>query len=203
MSQFLKYIKENTLKHINFQTNRQYGVTLFDLLIALSIAIIVLSVGVPSFTNAMAKAESRHVSHTSHRMLAAARETAMDLDRKVKFCGINQELKCSKTSFSQLAIFVDFNENHALDDDDTLILVRDVNYSGQTKLSASFGRTYIQFNKDGSASQAGSLIYCHPNKPQFSSRITVSMPGRAYKGRDLNGDGIVELSSGKPITCTT
>ncbi len=192
---------ENTMKYQKYGKLPQIGFTLFDALITLAIISILLSLGIPAFSDFLAKAESRHVSHTTHRMLAAARESAMDLERKIKFCGIDKTLECTNEGFSQLAIFVDYNKDSILDDNDTLILVRDLSYSGNSKLSASLGKKYIQFKEDGSASQAGSIIYCHPSYVHFSSRITVSMPGRSYIARDLNGDGIVELTSGKPISC--
>ena len=177
------------------------GFSLFDLLISMAIISMTLTFGAPALKQVFAKSETSHAKQITRRMLAMARQTAINEGIRVKVCGINNEKSCTRSSFTTLAIFIDENKNHKVDQEEKVIRYQDIDYSGKTKLSASLARKYIQFNPRGSASQAGSFIFCDSRYPNYASRVTVSMAGRSYVGLDLDNDGLVETASGDPIRC--
>ena len=180
---------------------KQIGMSVLDVIITLALIGILTSLATPALTAALAKSESLSVQFTIRRALAAAREFAINSESPVRICGINEEYECVKENFKTLAIFHDPNNDKVVDITEELIVVRDLNYDAFLKLGASLGRKYIQFNQDGSSSQAGSFIYCNKNFLNYSARVTVSMPGRAYIATDKDGDGYVELTNGDRISC--
>lgn len=184
----------NTLTH-------HQGFTLLELLICLSIAALLLGIGIPSFSNIKASMQSYAVQSSLRRTLAAARDFALSSHQTVTLCGINTQFECVDNNFKEIAIFVDKDRDAVLTDDEHIFFVSQLDYSGELTLKAALRRKYIRFKKEGSAEQAGSFVYCHAKHKTTSLRITVSMSGRSYSGKDLDGDGIVELTSGLPISC--
>ncbi|WP_086931194.1 GspH/FimT family pseudopilin [Agarilytica rhodophyticola] len=177
------------------------GLTLAELLICLSIVALLIGVGIPSFSSIQARMQSYVLTSTLARSLAAARDFALSSNSTVTLCGINQQQECVANDFKEISIFIDRDKNAAITDNEHIFLISSLDYSGQLNLRAALRRHYIRFKKEGSAEQAGSFIYCHAKYHTASSRITVSMSGRSYIGRDLDGDGIVDMTSGSPISC--
>lgn len=175
--------------------------TLIEILTALAILSILSLISLPFISESMGRAERDQTTAMTRRMLSLAREWAISLERDVKICGLDENLNCNKVGFHQLAVFVDLNNDGALDDDDTLIAVKQIRFDGQRNLWSS-NKHYMQFKHGGNVSHAGSFIYCHPIKPELSSRVTVNTAGRTYIARDLNDDGVVETASGEAIDCS-
>ena len=177
------------------------GFTLIELFTVMAITAILAAIGLPSFSAYLAKAESKTTISQLRQMAALSRESATRLRRVVTFCGIDETGECVKTNFTQLVSFIDLDNNKTLDDADEILLLNDIKIDAELTLKATYGRSYIRFKYNGSAQQAGSFIYCDAQYPQASGRITTSLSGRTYIGRDRDGDGRVELTSGDPITC--
>lgn len=180
---------------------RQLGFTLLDLLIALAILSLLTNLAIPNLISSLEKSKAKSLTASVRSAIALARTKAITTEQTVSVCGLHNNNECTNTQFTQIAVFVDKNKNGQIDDGENVLLLNDLQYSGQLRLGASFGRDYIRFKKDGSAQQAGSFTYCNPQYPTHSTRVTISMPGRLYVARDLDGDGIVENSDGSPVRC--
>lgn len=183
------------------KTTNAHGFTLYELLICMAIMGFIVGIAVPNLIQLFIKFESDTLKSQIRMGLSSARNHSISLGKTVTLCGINSNSECSRIGFKEMAIFVDDNNNHTIDEDEKLIAISDIKYRGQLYLRASFGRSFIQFKNDGSTKQSGSFIYCSPKHPHVASRITVSMAGRTYIGKDLDGDAIVEYTSGRPILC--
>ncbi|MDO6424688.1 GspH/FimT family protein [Saccharophagus degradans] len=177
------------------------GFTLLDLLIALAILSLLINLATPNLTSSLEKSKSKSLTVNIRSAIALARTKAITTEQTVSICGLQNNNECTKNQFTQIAIFVDKNKNGRIDEAENVLLLNDLQYTGQITLGASLGRKYIRFKKDGSAQQAGSFTYCNPNHPTYSSRVTISMMGRLYTAKDLDNDGIVENSDGSPISC--
>jgi len=177
------------------------GFTLFELLICLTIVTILIGTGVPGMFNLKAQYESRALTSSIRKMLIVARQYAVAENRRITLCGIDAREHCNNENFRHIAVFFDHNSNHLLDGPDKIIAISGLNYSGELTLRASLRSQHISFNGDGSATRAGSFVFCNPVYANASARITVSMSGRTYMASDRNNDGIVALTSGNPIRC--
>ena len=180
----------------------QHGFTLVSSIITLSIIAILGSIAAPNLSVFLSKQEGRATIGIIHRNLSKARAHALKNDVDITVCGINKHGECVKSNFKELIMFEDYNDNAAVDEDDTITYISKLDYSGQLKLSASLGKKFIRLKRTGSSQQAGSFIYCDATNPRASNRVTISMSGRSYLGRDKNNDGIIELTNGKPISCS-
>lgn len=181
--------------------NKLSGLTLLSLLLSLSITSILITMAIPGLGNYFAKSESRSASALIRKNLGIARNLAVSTKTEVTVCGINLSGNCSKENVEALTIFFDANKNQVLDHGERIFRETRLAYSGNILLRASWRKHYIQFTSKGSSRQAGSFIYCDPKYVKHASRITVSMSGRSYIGRDLDKDGRVELTNGEPISC--
>lgn len=181
--------------------NHSKGLTLLELIVGLLISSILLLNAIPNLREFLDQAEAKSISSKIRRSAAAARHHAIMLDYPITLCGVDAQLTCTRNNFNEIALFIDKDVNRAVNSNDTIIHLLQVNSDEQLNLRASFRRSYIQFNEDGSASQAGSFIFCNRQTPSANKRVTISMSGRAYSARDRNGDGIVELTNGQPISC--
>ncbi len=181
--------------------NSVRGFTLFELLLSLAIVGLLLGVGAPTLFSLQAKFESIALQSDLRRMLVTARHYAVAEKRTVTLCGTDAQQHCVDQGFAELTVFIDDNRNRALDEEERIIAVADIRYRGELSLRASSNSRHIGFSADGSATRAGSFLFCRAGYPRNAGRVTVSMAGRAYAGIDRDGDGVVELTSGDPISC--
>lgn len=179
------------------------GMTLIELMASIAITSILAAAGIPAYTDLVARQNANSFSNTLYRRLVLARNSAISLNTTVTICGSRDGLSCVKDGISSLLVFRDVNRNHKIDISDSVLQNTSLKTKGtQVRLGAALGRNYIEFNASGRARQTGSFYYCPKNRdPRMAKRVTVSLTGRAYIARDGNGDGIVELTNGKPITC--
>ena len=180
---------------------RSRGITLFSLLLTLSASSALLSVAVPSMSNYLAKSESRAAISLVRRNLGIARNLAIGSERDITVCGVDKNQRCSRDDLKTLIIFEDTNQNQTVDSDEEVFYTTQLQIKGRLNLRASLKRDYIRFTARGNSLQAGSFIYCDSRYQQFAGRVTVSMAGRSYIGRDIDGEGRVKLVNGKPIKC--
>lgn len=188
-------------KNPKFNYKFMKGFTLLELLITICMAFILIFVAVPNLIDFHRKQNADAVTAEIRRTLSIARQYAVSTQKTITACGIIDTHTCTKNHINSLLIFVDENNNKTLDSNEYLLLNRDIKHQGSLRLSASLGARHIQFNGNGSSKQAGSFIYCVPEKPTLARRIVFSMTGRSYIGKDMDGDGIITLANKKPITC--
>ena len=183
--------------------NKLKGLTLLELIITLTISSILLTAAIPGMAFLNAKSDSKVVTSTIIRLLAASRAHAISHGDTVTMCGMSiQNNTCIREQFDRLVMFIDDNNNQEIDDDETLLQERQLDHQGQLHFRAGLNRTYAQFVYDGSSNVAGSFIYCDPDYSTAAARITLSMSGRAYIAQDGDDDGVVEINQGgDPIDC--
>ncbi|VUD68289.1 hypothetical protein TDB9533_04082 [Thalassocella blandensis] len=177
------------------------GFTLIDLMIALSILMLSISIGVPSLNQSLKRSEARALQRTVSSALQFGRTYSLNSGKITTVCGINQHYQCVRNGFKEIAAFIDHNKNGQIDPDENPLLVNEIQYQGQLKLGASGNKTFISFDYRGFSKQAGSFIYCDPQYPALSGRVTISLPGRIYIATDRDSDGIVKLVNGGNIEC--
>jgi len=180
---------------------KQNGFNLISLLLATAIAAILTTIAAPSMAKFQSSYSSASATALMHRHLANARTLAINNEQTITVCGVSNDGSCLRSGFKEIAMFYDVNNNATMDQDEVIYYVSQLEAANYLTLRASLRRRYIRFSKYGTAKQAGSFIYCDPDAERSAARVTVSMSGRSYQGRDTNGDGIVEGTNGRPIRC--
>jgi len=179
------------------------GLTLFELVSVMAIVAILAASGTPIFMHLIARYKANSVSTSIYQQLQFARNTAINRGYKVTLCGSEKGNRCTNRSIRKILVFKDEDNNHHLDKTDLALQAIDLDLKAQqVQLRAALNRRYFEFDGNGRARQSGSFIYCPKNGDTRNiRRVTVSLTGRVYLGRDNNGDGIIERSDGKPISC--
>lgn len=178
------------------------GITLLELLVSLSITCILSLVSAPSLSWLLANTSQKNAIKITYRMANMARYQAILREEDVVLCSLDLNQKCANNVINKLVIFIDTNQDRALNDDEELIYEDKLSYRGKFDMRVSLNRSYFEFSKTGASKQAGSFIYCDPKHPNVTGRVTISMSGRPYTGDDRDLDGIVDLTNGDPISCS-
>lgn len=182
-------------------TRNSRAFTLIDLMIALSILLISVSIGIPALDTSLKKSKAKALQTTISNVLQLGRSHSLNTGKTTTVCGLNQNSQCLRENFDTIAVFIDENKNSQLDDDEQLIHTSKLSYEGVLRLGASGNSSHISFDYRGFSKQAGSFIYCVPESAMLAKRITVSMPGRIYMARANENDGMVKMVSGDNIEC--
>lgn len=158
------------------------GITLIELLIAISIIAILAATALPSMTYWQAKNAADTTSHILFQQLQATREFAISQGSAVSLCGVNTHGNCSPSNIVELQIFIDSNKNKRRDSHERLLAQTTLPNTGELTLNA---HTTIRMKADGSSNTPASFIYC-PSIPEASliRKITISFSGRSYVAHD-------------------
>lgn len=178
------------------------GITLFELLIGLGVAAILFGIGAPSFEKIIQKNQATSAMHTIYRHYQAARQSAISQQKTMMLCGSDSGSSCDKV-WSKYIILFDDSDNDKEPSATEIIQIHQLKL-GQSyiKTRMAFGLAYTQLAADGSAKFTGSMIYCPQNKAaNLYRRVTWNRVGRPYFGRDMDKDGIVDDTDGKPLDC--
>lgn len=185
--------------------HRQGGFTLIELLVALSIAAILLAVGVPSFRASIASNRLTSTTNDLVASLAQARSEAIKRGTRVTVCISSDGAACATTgSWEQGWIsFVDITRSGTtakvetpgspVADDVVLAVTQRAASTTTIKGSAALVQ-YVSFSSDGTsrtmlgAPQGGTLRVCEP-----SSALT-----NANRARDIDVSSVGRLITTTP-----
>lgn len=180
---------------------QQAGLSLIDVIIALAILSILVSLSAPSMFQHVKKAQAKAVESSVLRALALAKANAIQTSTLTTLCSMDALDRCSKTDIAKLAVFIDSNNDKILNADETLIHLDTLHEHNLTARISSNDKVFT-FDHRGATKQTGSFIHCEPGFERFAIRVTVNLSGRFYKGRDNDKDGIIEDTSGNNIVCS-
>lgn len=159
------------------------GVTLIELLVAISILAILLTIGVPSFRDFFVENRVKAVTTDFLSSLNLARSEAIKRGGRVVVCKSSNPTAanptCSSGAWSQgWVVFVDVNNNAVRDAGETVLQAKST--VGQVTITDNFS-TYISFTATGStktiagAFQAGTVTVCSSPSQQ---QVIINNRGR-------------------------
>lgn len=194
----------------------QRGFTLFELVIALAIASILMGFAVPSFISAMRSAELGKVIEPARRALMIARSEAAKRAGDVTVCPRASDTACGSDWNAGLLVFVDGftvpdEVSATRDGGDTILMIVPPHDTGHSlRVIASDNRTasgaytpnYIRYGLDGRASwQNGTIIACDERGEEHSRALNVTLVGSMQEALSESG-GIVHDVFGREIDCS-
>lgn len=172
-----------------FAPKQNHGVTLVELLVALSILGILLSVGVPSFNQFSTNSRLNSYINSLHSNLALARSEAIKRNGRVVICKSSNGSSCSNSGgWNQGWIgFVDLDNDGSRDGGEEIVLTMPTLQTGYNFTGNGNVDDYISFDAQGmtkltsGAAQAGTITLC-PAAPAAGGagrQLILSSSGRA------------------------
>jgi len=156
-----------------------HGFTMLEMLLVLSIAAVLVIIGVPAFQDFGARQRMSAAVHMLHSHLALARDAAIRFNVHVIACPGNLQEGCrSGSDWSEgWIVFSDFNGDGQYQPLETVHRVE----AGleQMVVHSSSGRSNVQFFPNGSAPGSnGSITFCDWRGPAQARKLVISNTGR-------------------------
>jgi type IV fimbrial biogenesis protein FimT len=181
------------------------GLTLVELLVTLAIVAILLRLGAPAFRDLTAANRSAAALNQLVGAVTLARASAVTHYRVVTLCPGAQRTCFGRDEWHRGAlVFVDGDADGKVGSGDAVLRrLPPIDAGGRIYWRSFRNRTFLQFRPNGyTPSQNGSFLYCAADRDRRSARMLIlNAQGRLRPARDADGDGVVEDSGGKPVSC--
>lgn len=172
------------------------GLTLLELLIAMSIAAILATLAIPSMQGLIAEARIASAVSNLASLMTYARSMAIDSNRKITLCPTIDRTACGEASEWKhgAMVFADSNGNSQRDSDEPLIRYRSMNrlleiFSGSTPHTSGRSRKRVVFSPSGSArGYTISIRFCAPQDAAPARVLVLQNSGR-IRLADRDGSG--------------
>lgn len=176
---------------------REGGFTLAELLIALVIFSLLVSMSAPGFSNLVSNHRLNQATDSIGRAIYLARTEAIIRGQRVVLCLSNAGSQCNGGPATQLLLFADGDLTGTPSAPSDIIQQLPIPQEG---ISISYNRPYLRFTPLGHAAGTnGTFTFCKPDKQ--GAMLIISTLGRMRKAIDYDGDGLVEKTAGNPIQC--
>jgi type IV fimbrial biogenesis protein FimT len=184
----------------NTRLKRQQGVTLLEMLIALAVSAIVLTVVAPNIQSIIAKNRVTGEINELSSVIQYARFSAIDENATALVCPSNDFANCSTNWNQAKIVFIDTNNNGDRDTSEPLLMSKPASSSGTSLRGPA---APISFSDTGASNTLTTLVLCpNSNDIKMARGVNINMQGRVRITRDTNGDGIHEDSSDTNLTCS-
>lgn len=182
---------------------RSSGVTLIELMISIGIFSITLMFAMPSLSDFTTRNRVTTKINTIAIAIRLARESAVNFNAVSTLCRSNGQQHCQGKWHEGMVVFLDYNKDHILDDDDKLITLFEKFPEGDTIFWRAFqNRQYLQMSPLGyTRYQNGTFTYCPKEGLKYARGIIINRAGSIRFTTDKNNDGIDEGANGKPLRC--
>ena len=160
---------------------RTYGFTFLELLVTLTVASVLLMVGVPGLQYLLADSALQTEGFTLHHALHRARSQAIDQQTDVIACLADSQEQCVKQNFTHLLLFNDIDQERNLPAHPAgdIILLRHP-LSGSA-LTITTNQLHFIFQPDGTlAGTPGTIRLCSPQINKGTD-LTIAMSGRVRR----------------------
>jgi len=180
----------------------QQGLTLVELLIAISIIAIVATFAAPSLSPIIKSSQRRAVINDTLAFLAMARQEAVINGHVVTLCPLGDDNRCGRDWTRPLTLFSDPDKQRSVSQQEQIIRVLPPPPHGQLQVR-SFSRSYFQYRPDGMIySDLGNITWCPEDRDaRRAVRFLLPKSGLIRLAKDTDGDGYLEDSRGLPVQC--
>ncbi|MEJ2115280.1 MAG: GspH/FimT family pseudopilin [Gammaproteobacteria bacterium] len=172
--------------------------TLVELLIAMAVAAIVLTLGVPEFGRIV---EQNQLSVYTNQLVSSlhfARSEAIRRNQSIKVCHSNNASACNGTGYENgWVIFIDDDGDDIVDAAEELLRVNE-NLPSNYTFNVNGGVDSFSFTAKGRTDSQGTFILCKDGNLTKARAIIIG-PGGRTRLAPLNSSGVPEQSIGTPI----
>ena len=181
----------------------QLGLTLIELLVAMSLFAITVTVAVPNFMDFIRN--NKVVSHTNELVgtLNMARSEAIKRRSTVTLCGSTNSTACNSSEWEKgWIVFVDTNANASVESGEEILITSKGLSAGITLRSVSFAaNASVKYTSRGAIDSDGTFKVCDSRGAVYARAVTVSLSGRVRLAADTNANTIVNDVDGSDVTC--
>ena len=163
--------------------NLARGLSLIELLIALVIAAILITIGVPSLNSLLDRFRAENAASQWQTDLVYARQLAVAYQTYVTLCPRLSGAGCDGDWAACYTVFIDVNSNGNLEAGDEALHQRGaIDPRDHVKPGAP---PQFHFNEEGFSTDTGILVYCPSSPDNLESRgVSVSSTGQARQIRN-------------------
>lgn len=174
---------------MNLKTHRIAGLTLIELMVALAVLTVTVTIAVPSFQGVLARTRAATAYHQLTASLMLARMAAISRHQPVVMCPSADGLQCRSDLVWEDGWIVFPDPGHKGQPDGIDALLRRVDrLGGQLRVRSSRGRPQIRYRPDGRAPGSNlSLRVCQGDQ-QLLAKVVVNNVGRARTEQAAPGD---------------
>ncbi|MGQ9425505.1 GspH/FimT family protein [Gilvimarinus sp. F26214L] len=181
---------------------RERGFTLFELLTTLTIASLLLFIGLPALSDTMKQSRSRAIAIELTGLFSMARQAAVNTERLVTVCGSSDQIHCDRGWATGILVFVDGGSAGIVDGGDRVLRYHSPALGGDLAWRTFQNKPYVQYKPNGSTDNNGNLTYCPDNRaPALARQIIVNRVGRIRLAADSDGNGIANDAAGDDLSC--
>lgn len=191
--------------HHTFPSSYSLGLSLLELLVAMSIVIILTGISIPSLNSFIQKTQADSAQFKLKRAIYSARNLAITHGEVATLC---PDEKCNGDWSNGYILFIDKNNNALLDDSEFVYQYHKNNPKTSISWKGSGGVNYLKFSSTGVARQFGRFHLC-PKKNdgnealnlEFARAMVLNRQGRLRIYKDIDSNGIVEDIDGSEPDC--
>lgn len=158
------------------------GITLFELVITMTIIAIIASLAIPSFHNMMARQESQKTIHLLRHIIQYSKTQALINRSRVIICSSKDGMQCHNHEWAKgILVINDKNENNQVDANETIYTYQTLHLKyGTLVWRGALNRNNVFFNAQQGLPNGsnGSFYYCNPTTQQHH-RIVLSKMGHS------------------------
>ena len=185
----------------------QKGLSLSEILVALSISAILAISAIPDLSGMLMDNRAATLTNSLLTAMQVARTEAIKRNSEVTLCKSTGATGCTGTWTDGWIVFSDLDADRKLDtaDGEELVMAEQLTGTGFTITWNGFrSDNYIQFGPQGFIhSNNGTFTLCPLDRNNRHARaIIVNRLGRARASKDNDHDGIHEDGYGRPVDCS-
>lgn len=186
------------------------GFTLVEIMVAIILSVILLTVAVPSSLNLIGQHQVAGELNDVRMALAIARQHAIDRNMSTSVCAADvtgDDFSCGDNWNSQKVVFTDINSNGIYDQGTDEIIYRSAGNHSNFSLSST--RDVFVFSNNGSLvldaipnNQYATIKLCGAGSHEDMARaLFVYTWGKVKLSADSNNDGLYEDPQAAPLSC--
>ncbi|MDY6983521.1 MAG: GspH/FimT family pseudopilin [Pseudomonadota bacterium] len=180
------------------------GFTLIELLVCMAIVAFLALQASPGIAEWRARKAADGLIRELLSAVAMARAHAIAGNVTVTFCRSADGSSCGGNWRDGSILFRDANADRIVNDDDRVLFrLTLLPVDGTLEFRSFQNRQYLQIDSRGfTLYQNGNFTYCPANgDARLARQLIISLSGRTRLARDTDGDGIVEDSQGRALSC--
>ncbi|MEQ6886212.1 GspH/FimT family pseudopilin [Salicola sp. Rm-C-2C1-2] len=181
---------------------KQCGVTLLELIIVIAVLAIATTTVVPGMQKLFENTARRSQMQSMVGLFHLARTEAVSQGTIVTICPLDASNQCTGDWQRPVHVFADPDNQRALTSNQAVFRVKEPPESGNWHVRVG-NRGYFQYRPNGMArGTLGNLTWCPESGDETNAgQLIINMGGRLRYAQDQSGDGIVQGSSGQPVSC--
>jgi type IV fimbrial biogenesis protein FimT len=180
----------------------QKGVTLIELMVALTVASILLGAAIPSFRQTIINSRLSTIANEFISSINYIRSEAIKAGRSVTICKSTDGSSCSTSNTvywdSGWIAFLDLDADGALDTGETILRTWPALNSSYTLRSSAFPN-FIRYNSQGVTTADGNFAVCN-NSTESGAKAVLITRVRPRMAIDSDNDQLPELISGSDLS---